>query len=123
MKIPNKVQVGFVIVAVVLAYLGFILVLFGAKPKEPVLGVCIYEVVINQLINHVSIGWTSSPCQDLDIREIPDHERLTHSAFNPNCTVFAIQTWPGVYLPIVDYADACALDFVPESRQVEGIPN
>ena len=69
------------------------LMILGAKPKSALPGICIYEVSISALINTINIGWTLSPCQDLDIREIDDYHRLIHSSFQPMCPVYSIQTW------------------------------
>ncbi len=115
MKTPKKrtIEILLFTLALTLVYIGFGFLLFGAKSVEKAPrpletpSVCIYEVVINQLVNLVNIGWTDAPCQDLDIRIPLDHSVLEHSWFNPTCPVFAVQAWPGTYLPVIDYADAC----------------
>lgn len=96
------------------------LMILGAKPKSALPGICIYEVSISALINTINIGWTLSPCQDLDIREIDDYHRLIHSSFQPMCPVYSIQTWPGIYLPVIDYNASCDLNNPLPNRQAVG---
>ena len=91
------------------------------NPRAIVPGICIYEVSMSALINTINIGWTLSPCRDLDIREIEDYTQLTHSSFQPVCLVYSVQAWPGIYLPVVDYrAESCRADQLPLQRQAAG---
>ena len=117
MKFLEKSLVPLTLFFIALAYAFFFWFLVGAKPRENVASVCIYEVTINQLINHVNIGWTPEVCTGLDVRLPEDHDKLTHSPFNPVCPVFSVQMWPGFDLPVLDYARDCDLNFLPEERR------
>jgi len=121
MKLPNRMKFPLFLLALILSYVLFGIVVFGLTRPTQHSGpdVCIYEVVVNQLVNHINIGWDYEPCGVLDIREVEDHELLTHSSFNPVCPVFAIQTWPGMDLPVVDYSNDCSVDSVPPPREAD----
>jgi len=106
--------------------LGFIItaVLLGTITKAVVPGICIYEVSMNLDQSHAVIGWTPTPCQDLDIRNKEDYNRLMHSDFTIACPIFSIQTWPEIYLPVVSYAQICGFTYPPlDGRSADDILN
>ncbi len=120
MKVPKHLQFPLFLLSLALAYFLFALAIMGAKPKA-VSGVCIHEVVVNQLTNQVIVGWTPPPCEILDVRIREEHERVFHSPFTPRCAIFAVRSLPEIPIPNVDYEDGCALDLLREPQIDEGV--
>ncbi len=108
---------GWVILTIVVGAIW--IAISGATPKPSTPSICIYEVSISMVTNDISIGWTAAPCQDIDMRITSDYYSLMHSHFQPVCPIFSVQAWPGVHLPVVDYAEQCDLDFPPLPRQAD----
>jgi len=112
-----KIKYG--LLTLILAAIGSLAIL-GTKPANDLPGVCIYEVSMSAISNTINIGWTLSPCRTLDIRELDDYHQLTHSSFQPVCPVYSVQTWPGIYLPVVDYQAGCDVQNIPPTRKANG---
>ena len=83
-------------------------------------GVCIYEVSVSTITNDVRIGWTISPCADLNIDDEFDYAQLNHSDFKPACPTYSVQAWPNVYLPVVRFGTNCTLNPEAGGRQAAG---
>jgi len=104
-------RTGWILYGALILLAVFVSFLIGAKPKPADLpGVCIYSVSVNQLINAVSIAWTSQPCQELDVTVEDEYALMQHSQFRASCPVWSVQTWTNVYLPVVDYHESCIFD-------------
>lgn len=94
-----------------------LIAMWGAKPKPTVHGICLYEVSVSMVINTVTIGWTPPPCQEIDIRIEEHFYALNHSAFQPLCPIFSVQTWPDTPLPVVDYDKSCNVTLPLKDRR------